>query len=206
MIGFSFSVPLRHSTLGQRKIWLQGVPKISYTWICYRTKVRVPNAQWGQTNRNVGSLEQRKVYCRAMQEERVARAPQNSGRPEGLQQSIFKGQGRPRVCDQLGHNSLMGSWWSILRSQIVWGLHAHDHQVVHFFHLVVVLASEKLRKHASDTIIQVLQRGAKAEDMGEGFVPGRPCRVLLGYNCRHAEFAARIIWSVPIHYLQHFAL
>ena len=42
-------------------------------------------------------------------------------------------------------------------------------KVVNFFHLVVVLTSVKqLRKCASDTIIEVLQRGAKAEDMGEG--------------------------------------
>ena len=41
--------------------------------------------------------------------------------------------------------------------------------------LVVILASVKqLRKCASDTITQILQRGAKAEDMGEGSVPGRP--------------------------------
>ena len=66
-----------------------------------------------------------------------------------------------------------GLMLSILRCQ-----HAHDHQVVNFFHLVVVFASVKqLRKCPSDTIIWVLQRGATAEDMWEG----RPPRVLLGY-------------------------
>ena len=45
-----------------------------------------------------------------------------------------------------------------------------------------VLASIiQLRKWASRAIILVLQRGAKAEDMGEGSVPGRPHRVLLCY-------------------------
>ena len=75
--------------------------------------------------------------------------------PEVFQQAIFKGKVRercPRVCDQLVHNSLIGWWWSILKRQKVWRLCSHDHQVVNFFHLVVVLASEKLRKYASDTI------------------------------------------------------
>ena len=63
------------------------------------------------------------------------------------------------------------------------GLGACDHQVVNFFHLVVVLASVKqLRKCPSDTIIWVLQRGAPAEGVGEGSVPGRPPRVLLHYS------------------------
>ena len=43
------------------------------------------------------------------------------------------------------------------------------------------LASEKLRKYASGTIMQAPQREANAEDMGVGSVPGRPHRVLLGY-------------------------
>ena len=37
----------------------------------------------------------------------------NPDLPKGFQQSIFKGQvrdGRPRVCDQLVHNSLTGCW------------------------------------------------------------------------------------------------
>ena len=41
--------------------------------------------------------------------------------------------------------------------------------IKHFSHLVWILASVKqLRKCASDTVIQVLQRGAKAEAMGSG--------------------------------------
>ena len=49
--------------------------------------------------------------------------------------------------------------------------------------LMGVLASvTQLRKCASDTVIWILQRGAKAEDMGEGSVPGRSHGVLLGYN------------------------
>ena len=70
----------------------------------------------------------------------------------------------------------------ILGCQEVWGLCAQDHQVVNFFHLVVVFAPEKQpRKRASDTVIWVLQRGAKAEDRGEGSVPRRPHRVPRGY-------------------------
>ena len=84
------------------------------------------------------------------------------------QQNIFKGQVREvdcRVCDKLGYSSLIGWWWgiragsqglilSILGHQQVWGLHAHDNRVVHFVHLVVVLASVKqLIKHSEDTVI-----------------------------------------------------
>ena len=63
----------------------------------------------------------------------------------------------------------------IPRFQSVWGLCTHWHQVVNFFHLVVVLAFvEKHRKCASDTVIYILRRKAKAEDLGEQSVPGRP--------------------------------
>ena len=51
-----------------------------------------------------------------------------------------------------------------------------------------VLESEILKKYASDTIISVLQRGAEAEDMGEGSVPGRPHRVLFSYTGKNAGF------------------
>ena len=58
----------------------------------------------------VWSLEQRKVYCRAMLGERVASAQKTPELPETFQQSLFKGQvmERPSVCDQLMHNSLIG--------------------------------------------------------------------------------------------------
>ena len=48
--------------------------------------------------------------------------------------------------------------------------------------MVVSASVKQLRKRASDTVIQVLQRGATAEDVGEGSVLGRPRRVLLGYT------------------------
>ena len=41
---------------------------------------------------------------------------------------------------------------------------------------------KQLRKWASDTVIQVLQRGATAEGMGEGSAPGRPHTVLFSYK------------------------
>lgn len=44
--------------------------------------------------------------------------------------------------------------------------------LVNFFHLVLVLASEEVRKYASDTITWQLQRGAKTEGMG-GICPGK---------------------------------
>lgn len=64
-----------------------------------------------------------------------------------------------------------------------WGLCAHGHQVVNVSHLVGVKVSEKqLRKLALDTVTQVLQRGAKAENEGQGSVLRRPHRVLLSYD------------------------
>ena len=55
------------------------------------------------------------------------------------------------VCDQLMHNSLVDGHLSLGSRRS--GGYCSDHQAVNFFHLVVVLASEKLRKYASDTII-----------------------------------------------------
>ena len=85
------------------------------------------------------------------------------------------------MYDQFMHNSLVDGevpgWYHIciLRLQLVWRLCTHGHQVVNFFHLMGVSASAKLlRKCASDTLIWVLQRGSKAEDMSEVFVTGRP--------------------------------
>ena len=46
--------------------------------------------------------------------------------------------------------------------------------MVNFFHLLGLLASAKLsKKCASDTIIWILQRGAKVEYMGGGIGPGK---------------------------------
>ena len=78
---------------------------------------------------------------------------------------------------------------------MAWGLHAHSHQVVTVFHLVKVFMSVKwLRNCASDTVIQVLQRGAKAEDGGGGkeSVPRRPHGVLLGN--RYAQCHFKELW------------
>ena len=72
---------------------------------------------------------------------------------------------------------------SILRLQEAWGLRAHGHQVVSVFHLVGI---EDGAVHICKTTQEmcILQRGAKAEDMGGGPAPGKPHRVLLDYNIR----------------------
>ena len=44
------------------------------------------------------------------------------------------------------------------------------------------MSVKQFGKSASDTIIQVLQRGVTTADMKEGSVLGRPQRVLLGYS------------------------
>ena len=48
--------------------------------------------------------------------------------------------------------------------------------------MVVLVSIKQLRKATSDTIVLVLQRGAKAEDLGEGAPQGRPQGVMLGYS------------------------
>ena len=127
----------------------------------------------------------------------------------GFQERIFKGQvreGSHRVCDQLLHNSLIGWWWGnrvrsqgdILGSSGPGGLCVDGHQVVNIYHLVGILTSVKqLRKCASGTVIWILERGVKADDMGEGSVPGRSHRVLHGYIylCIHTHtYVERGTW------------
>lgn len=66
---------------------------------------------------------------------------------------------------------------------------AQGHQVVSIFHLLVVVVvrfhickiTQEPRKCASDTVIQVLRRTAKKEDMKKGSVPRRPHRFCLGF-------------------------
>ena len=53
---------------------------------------------------------------------------------------------------------------------------ARGHQIVKFFLLVWVVAVKQLRKCASDPVIQVLQRDATAENLGEGCVPEKAPR------------------------------
>ena len=57
------------------------------------------------------SMEQRKVYCRAMQGDRWLMPPKKPKLLEGFWQIIFKSQVREwcrRVCDHLVHSSLIG--------------------------------------------------------------------------------------------------
>ena len=56
------------------------------------------------------NLEQRKVYCKAMQADEVAHALKNLELPEGFRQSIFKSQvrGGGWVRGQIVHSSLIG--------------------------------------------------------------------------------------------------
>jgi len=53
-------------------------------------QISVPDAQEGQTIQEYWSLEQRKLYCRAMQGEQVAHALQKPQFPKGFQQALFK--------------------------------------------------------------------------------------------------------------------
>ena len=82
----------------------------------YRMQIHhVPDTQWGQTILQCGSLEQRKVYCRAMNGERWLMSPNTPKSPKGFSKAFLKakwgkgGEGL-RVCDQL-HGSLIGWRW-----------------------------------------------------------------------------------------------
>ena len=105
-------------------------------------------------------------------------------------------EGCPRVYDQFVHNSVTGWWWgnrevlicygvNIINSwyQAVWGLCAHGHQIVNFFNLVRVWASV-LRKCASGTVTNALQREAKAENMSG-----------VGVRCLSQEWPNRPLFS-----------
>ena len=58
------------------------------------------------------NLEQRKVYCKALQGEAVAHALKSPELPEGVSAKHFEKPGEGgwgcQVCDQLVHSSLIG--------------------------------------------------------------------------------------------------
>ena len=113
----------------------------------------LPNANscaWGTVRpqtQNRWSLKLRKVYRKTEQGDQVAHAQETPELPEGFQQSAFKGQVTKGIPGSeissciilLLVDGEVAAWLtvSILRCQDVWGLLAHDHQVVNFFHLVV---------------------------------------------------------------------
>ena len=53
-------------------------------------EVHMPNTKWDQTIPKPGIWEQRKVYCRAKQEDKWFVAPKTK-LPQGFHQSVFKG-------------------------------------------------------------------------------------------------------------------
>lgn len=59
------------------------------------------------------------------------------------------------------------------------------------FDEVFLASAEQLRKGISGAVIQVLHRGATAEDTGKGSVPGRSQRVLLRYRWQHYPVAIK---------------
>ena len=112
----------------------------------------------------------------------------------GFQESIFKDKvrlGYPRICNELVYNSLIDG-------EVTGGVTG-----VSFTNPEAPVSLGATRSWSSrgpflpfgegfsickstwemciSTVIQVLQRGATAEDMGEGSVPGRSHGVLLGY-------------------------
>ena len=77
---------------------------------CYWMQVCVPDAQRGQTNWHI-RVWSRERFIAGPCKENGWLVPQKSRTPEGIQQSVFKGQvweGDCRVCDQLMHHSLIG--------------------------------------------------------------------------------------------------
>ena len=101
------------------------------------------------------SLEQRRVYCRAVPEQ-VSHAPpppQTLSSLKGFSKAVLKARwesGGPgyviRSCTDLWLSDveITGQLAPLtLRDQNIWGLPDHNHQVVTFCHLVMALVSEK---------------------------------------------------------------
>lgn len=153
MKGFSFSVQLRHSTLGWEKSDCRGSLKLV-------TCASVTGHTARPKKLRCWDLAQRKVIAGRCKEKGwlMPPTPQNSELPEGFSKAFLKvrwGRGIPGyVISSCTTLWLVGGWWtaSVLRGQKVWALCAPDHQVVLPFSCGF-LASEKLRKCVWDTII-----------------------------------------------------
>ena len=73
--------------------------------VCYQMQVHVSDAQWGQTILKRQTLEQRKVYYRAMQGEWVAHASKTLNSLKGFSKAFLKarwGRGVVGCCKPLG--------------------------------------------------------------------------------------------------------
>ena len=126
-----------------------------FRW-CSRTQDPEPDAQWGQTNWNTGVWSRKKFIAGPCKENGWLVPPQNPKLLEVFQQSGFKSHVREGQVTGCAISSCTVLWLgdgkvtgritsSVLRHQKVWGLCAQEHQAVNFFHLAVVLASEKLK-------------------------------------------------------------
>ena len=137
----------------------------------------MPNTQWGQTNRKVGVWSRERIIAGL-----VPKNPPTS--LKHFSKAFLKARWERVIPKGMWSTpaQFSGWWWSILSHQQVWGLRAHDRQVVHFFHLVVVFSKWKTQEICMRYYYLGSQRGTTAEDMGEGSVLGRPRSVLLRYR------------------------
>ena len=140
-------------------------PGFKFTVIPWPTLQLLPNASLSDVKsyRNIWVLS-RERFIAGPSQKSGRLMPLNPELPRWFQQSIFKGQVREGEVTGYVISLCTILWWvdvevtqwvtlSVLRCQKIWGLCAHVYQVVNFFHLVVVLASEKFWKYAQDTII-----------------------------------------------------
>ena len=166
------------------------------------SKFMCPCAQWEQAKRKRPSPEQRKVYCEVTQGDEVARALKGPSSLKGFGRTFLKGRwggGRKVVI------SLCTVLWLADGETVRWCHRGSCYQASGSRRPEAVCSwsastssiwgdrwfppAKQLRKRASDTVIYVLQRGAKAEGIasgdgqraaaGWGSIPGRPHRVLL---------------------------
>lgn len=160
MKGFSFSVQLRHSTLGWETSDCRGSLKLvtcasvtGHTFLC-PTHSEAQEAEMLESGTEKGLLQgdaRRKGGS-------CPPPPQNSELPEGFSKAFLKvrwGRGVPGyVISSCTTLWVVDGWWtvSVLRGQKVWRLCAPNHQVVLPFSCGF-RASEKLRKCVWDIII-----------------------------------------------------
>ena len=139
---------------------------------CYQTQFHVPNAQWNQTNQNLG-VWSREMYIAGPCEQSgwlMLRKPRTLQTPKGFSKAFLKGRWGSGESQGVWSAHAQFSNWLMVRYQFL-GAHksgAHLYQAVNFFHLVVVLASiNQLRK----CYLGTSERRSDSRWYGGGFCP-----------------------------------
>ena len=142
-------------------------------------KIHVPYTQGGQTNWNIRVWSRERFsYVGPCQDKGVGPGghsplPQTPQLPEEFQQSLFKGkdwrgasQGMWSACAQFSDCWCWGNRAvNIINSLAPDGLGAHDHQVVHFFHFMMVFSIWRTQ----ETCLRYYHLGASERSYSRGY-------------------------------------